>query len=99
MTVQIDWGEQVVNMRVHGDIYEEQAECLRDMALSHVRRGIRELDIKLCATYYISCEGRKRLEGMRAAIESKGVHVSVRSQCSCISCLNKLQSKKPEPLQ
>jgi len=89
MTVQIDWREQRVNLHVHGDIYEEQAECLCDMAYSHVRRGIKQLDIKLGATYYISGKGQRCLEQLQDTMARQGVQVSFESQCSCINCFRK----------
>lgn len=73
MTVQIDWHEQGVKLHVHGDIYEEQAACLRDIVQAHVRRGIKEVDVELCATYYISRKGRQYLRGL----QRQGIQVSL----------------------
>jgi hypothetical protein len=77
MTVQIDWHEQGVKFQVHGDIYEEQAECLHDMVQSHVRRGIKAVDIELCTTYYISRKGQQCLRRLQNAIGCCDVRVSL----------------------
>lgn len=61
-------------------VYEEQAECLRDIVNSHVQRGMEELDIELCATYYISRKGQECLRGLNDVLVGKGVQVSFKSK-------------------
>ncbi len=76
MTIQISSNEKKVDLLVDGDIYEEHAECLKDMTLSYVKRGIKKLDIQLCSTYYISAKGQQCLRCMRDRLGGQGVQVS-----------------------
>lgn len=78
MTVTIDAYEESVDVCVKGDIYHEHAECLRDMILSHARRGIKSMDIELCHTYYINSKGQKCLKEMKKSLEAQGVLVSLK---------------------
>jgi hypothetical protein len=79
VTVKIDADEEKVDLRVDGDIYQEHAECLRDMALSHARRGIKNMDIELCHTYYINSKGRQCLWEMKKYLEDQGVLVTLKT--------------------
>lgn len=76
MTVRINSDEKKVNMVIDGDIYEEHAQCLRDMTFSYARRGIKKLDIQLHSTYYISTRGQQCLRRMRDRLGCQGVQVS-----------------------
>ncbi len=80
MTVRMDCGEKCVSFYVEGDIYDEHAECLRDMINSYVRRGIKDLDLKLCTTYYISKNGQQCLQRLKDRLENQGVWLSVNGQ-------------------
>lgn len=77
MTVQISSDGRKVKVCVDGDIYEEHAECLKDMTFSYARRGIKKLDIQLCSTYYISSKGQQCLRFMQARLGRQGVQVSI----------------------
>lgn len=79
MTVSIEARGQNVDLQVDGDIYEEHAECLREMAFCHVRRGMKRLDIHFGETYYISRQGMQCLRETLHALECQGVTVSVQS--------------------
>lgn len=73
MTVQIKCNEKCVSFHIKGDIYDEHAECLRDMVNSQVRRGIKDLEIQLCSTYYISQNGQQCLQGLKERLGCQGV--------------------------
>lgn len=73
MTVQMDCDEKCVSFHIEGDIYDEHAECLCDMVNSQVRRGIKDLEIQLCATYYISRRGQQCLQGLKDTLGNQGV--------------------------
>ncbi|TWH46674.1 hypothetical protein [Sporomusa sp. KB1] len=75
MTLQIRSNEEKVDLLIEGDIYEEHAECLRDMTFSYARRGIKKLDIQLCSTYYISSKGKQCLRLMKDTLDGQGVQV------------------------
>lgn len=76
MTVKMDCDEKCVSFYVEGDIYDEHAECLRDMVNSQVQRGIKELEIQLCGAYYISTGGQRCLHGLKNKLGNQGVCLS-----------------------
>lgn len=92
MTVQINWEENRLSLRVAGDIYEEQAECLRDIVYNRVRRGIEELNIQLCASSYISMCGQRSLVGLCDSLGCSGVRVNFQVQGCCPSCSTSLNN-------
>ncbi|MCE5287338.1 MAG: hypothetical protein LLG02_16045 [Pelosinus sp.] len=76
MTIKINTeDEERVHLCVDDDIYQEHAECLRDMIFSQARRGIKSMDIKLCRAYYINSEGQKYLQEMKIILKNQGVIV------------------------
>lgn len=77
MTVRIDTDEEKADLCIDGDIYQEHAECLRDMVLSQARRGIKSMEIKLCDTYYINSSGRQCLREMKEVLEAQGIFVNL----------------------
>jgi|GEM_PF-2884992 hypothetical protein len=89
MTVRIDSDEKCVSFYIEGDIYDEHAECLNDMITSHVRRGIKDLDIKLCDTYYISRRGRQCLQGLKDVLGRQGLWLSFNGQPTNVNCIYK----------
>jgi len=76
----MDSDEQCVSFQIEGDIYDEHAECLCDMINSQVRRGIKDLEIQLSATYYISTRGQQCLQGLKNMLGSQGVCLSFNGQ-------------------
>lgn len=76
MTLQINSDEEKIDLLIDGDIYDEHAEFLRDMTLTYARRGIKEMDIRLCSTYYISTKSQQYLRGIRDSLTGQGVKVS-----------------------
>jgi len=80
MTVKMDCDEQGVCFQIEGDIYEEHAECLCSMVNSQVQRGIKELEIQLFATYYISSRGQQCLQGLKDMLGNQGIFLSFKGQ-------------------
>ncbi|MCE5284601.1 MAG: hypothetical protein LLG02_01955 [Pelosinus sp.] len=80
MTIRISTAdEERVDLCVDGDIYQEHAECLRDMMLSQARRGIKRMDIKLCHAYYINSKGQQCLQEMKKILKAQGVAVTLQT--------------------
>lgn len=87
MTVRMDCDEKCVSFYIKGDIYDEHAECLREMINSHVRRGIKDLAVTLCTTYYISTEGQRCLQRLKDTLGQEGVCLSFNGQVTNINYL------------
>ena len=87
MTVQMDYDEKCASFYIEGDIYDEHAECLCDMINSYVQRGIKDLDIKICDTYYISGKGQQCLQHLKDTLGDRGVWLSFNGRASKINCL------------
>ena len=80
MTVRMDCDETCASFYIEGDIYDEHAECLVGMIHSYVRRGIKDLEIKLCDTYYISSKGQEYLQVLKNTLGDQGVWLSFHGQ-------------------
>lgn len=80
MTVEMDCNEEEVSLQVEGDIYDEHAQCLCDMVNCQVWRGMKEVNIELCSTCYISKNGQMCFKKMNAMLAEQGVRVSFNSQ-------------------
>ena len=87
MTVKMDYDEKCASFYIEGDIYDEHAECLRDMINSYVRRGARDLDLQLCTTYYISKNGQQCLQRLKDNLGSQGVWLSFTGLPTSMNCL------------
>jgi len=79
VTVKIVSQEQRVGLYIDGDIYDEHAESIKEIALLHARRGIKDVEIRLGTTYYISKNGQEYLFDMTSILEKQGVRVSFNS--------------------
>ena len=80
MTVQIEADENYVDVNVDGDIYQECAECLREMLYHQAKRGVKKIAISFSHAYYINAHGRKCLSEMKYALESQGIAVDFQSK-------------------
>jgi len=85
MTVKMDCDEQGVCFQIEGDIYDEHAECLCGMVNSQVRRGIKDLEIQLSATYYISSRGQQCLQGLKEMLGNQGICLSFKGQPTSVN--------------
>lgn len=88
MTVQMDCNDEEVSLQVEGDIYDEHAQCLRDMVNCQVWRGMKKISIELCATCYVSKNGEMCLKKMNEILGKKGIEVSFISPCATINCIH-----------
>lgn len=89
MTVQIRIEEESFALQVAGDIYEEQAECLKNIFLHQAGNGAKKMEISFCDTYYMNCQGKRCLKEMKTELERQGVEVSL--QVCCGVCQRTLQ--------
>ncbi|MBC8015811.1 MAG: hypothetical protein H7X79_08715 [Sporomusaceae bacterium] len=76
MTIKMDCDEKCVSFHIEGDIYDEHAECLCDMINSQVLRGIKDLEIQLRGTYYISRGGQRSFQRLKNKLGIQGVYLS-----------------------
>ena len=89
MTVKIRMEEDRFALQVDGDIYEEQAECLKNIFLHQAGYGAKKMEIRFCDTYYMNCKGKECLKEMQKELEGKGIEVSMQVICGvCRRTLN-----------
>ena len=81
MTIEMDCNEYEVMLQVEGDIYDEHAQCLRDMVNGQVCRGMKEVNIEFCRRCYISKNGQICLKTMNEILTQKGIKVSFNNVC------------------
>lgn len=90
MTVEMECNDQEVFLNIEGDIYDEHAQCLQDMVNCQVWRGMKEVNIQLCSTCYISKNGQQCFKKMNDHLRKKGVKLSFVSPDSSIDRLPRL---------
>lgn len=93
MTVQMDCNQEELSLQVEGDIYDEHAQCLRDMVNCQVWRGMKEVNIQFCDNCYISKNGQICLKKMNDILAEKGIKISFKSPCTTINCIHDLVMK------
>lgn len=81
MTVSIKLENDRFALQVDGDIYEEQADCLKNIFLHQAGNGAKNMELRFCDTYYMNCKGKQCLKEMQKELERQGVEVSMQVIC------------------
>ena len=77
MTVSIKLENKKVALKVDGDVYEEDAECLKGIFLQQAESGVKNMELSFCDTYYMNCKGKRCLQEMKAELKDQGVELSL----------------------